>query len=258
MEKQQLRFVLLARRKSFWLQQGGNCARLGQQLAEGARGLLAGLKPGDTVLSYLSFGWEPPTFALNQTILEGGFRLLVPFSFDAHQISWAQILPGCHDPELYGLKGLSSLKSRTGQQFSTAVAQLQGVALAFVPGLAVDTWGNRLGRGAGWYDRALARLRAKGNPALQVVGVLYQQEFYSGQLGDPDPAALAGAAEAPLAGALAGSDTLLPAAKSEKSSAEKPGHLRSAIPGSLPVEETDQRVDAVLTEGGFRPLVAFS
>ena len=30
--------------------------------------------------------------------------------------------------------------------------------VVFVPGVLFDSWGNRLGRGSGWYDRLLARL----------------------------------------------------------------------------------------------------
>lgn len=58
------------------------------------------------------------------------------------------------------------------------VFQLGGVRFApaelaldviFVPALALDLAGNRLGQGGGWYDRALADLLGV-NPCLQVVG----------------------------------------------------------------------------------------
>jgi 5-formyltetrahydrofolate cyclo-ligase len=43
--------------------------------------------------------------------------------------------------------------------------------MVLVPALAVDRAGNRLGRGAGYYDRALTKTRA------QVVAVIYDDEL---------------------------------------------------------------------------------
>jgi 5-formyltetrahydrofolate cyclo-ligase len=42
--------------------------------------------------------------------------------------------------------------------------------IVFVPGVAFDRMGNRLGRGKGWYDRMLASLEDK----VTVVGLAYQ------------------------------------------------------------------------------------
>ena len=46
------------------------------------------------------------------------------------------------------------------------------VELVVVPALAVDRRGNRLGRGAGFYDRALA-----GSRPATVVAVIYDDEL---------------------------------------------------------------------------------
>jgi 5-formyltetrahydrofolate cyclo-ligase len=43
--------------------------------------------------------------------------------------------------------------------------------MLLVPALAVDRAGNRLGRGGGYYDRALSGIRA------QVVAVIYDDEL---------------------------------------------------------------------------------
>lgn len=54
--------------------------------------------------------------------------------------------------------------------------QLDERDLVVVPGLAFDRSGGRLGRGAGYYDRALARLIASGRrPIVAGVGFSFQQ-----------------------------------------------------------------------------------
>jgi 5-formyltetrahydrofolate cyclo-ligase len=45
--------------------------------------------------------------------------------------------------------------------------------VVLVPALAVDTEGNRLGRGGGSYDRALARV----GPQVPTIGLLYDDEL---------------------------------------------------------------------------------
>jgi 5-formyltetrahydrofolate cyclo-ligase len=50
---------------------------------------------------------------------------------------------------------------------------LQAAEVVLVPALAVDARGIRLGRGGGYYDRALARLA----PSALVVALLYEGEL---------------------------------------------------------------------------------
>jgi 5-formyltetrahydrofolate cyclo-ligase len=56
------------------------------------------------------------------------------------------------------------------------VNAIEGVDLLFVPALAVDRSGMRLGRGGGSYDRALARVP----PGIPVVALLYDGELCDG------------------------------------------------------------------------------
>jgi 5-formyltetrahydrofolate cyclo-ligase len=57
---------------------------------------------------------------------------------------------------------------------------LAGVDLLLVPALAVDRQGTRLGRGAGYYDRALAHVPS----GVPVVALLHDGELVSRLPGD--------------------------------------------------------------------------
>ncbi len=53
------------------------------------------------------------------------------------------------------LTGAYGIKEPTGEEYAT----LDNIDLALVPGMAFDNHGRRLGRGKGYYDRLLPRLR---------------------------------------------------------------------------------------------------
>ena len=53
-------------------------------------------------------------------------------------------------------------------------AALETADVVIAPALAVDTAGNRLGQGGGWYDRALAHVR----PGVKVIAVVFPDEIY--------------------------------------------------------------------------------
>ncbi len=60
----------------------------------------------------------------------------------------------------------------TTEDPGTTVAALGYPILAVVPGVGFDPFGTRLGRGGGFYDRALAALRGAGQ--IQVVGLAFE------------------------------------------------------------------------------------
>ena len=51
---------------------------------------------------------------------------------------------------------------------------LCGIDLVLVPGIAFDRFGGRVGKGAGYYDRALAPLDKQSRPALLGLGFALQ------------------------------------------------------------------------------------
>lgn len=89
---------------------------------------------GETIASFISYGDEAETSALNEELRRQGKRLLLPAMNPDRSLTW-----------LY-----------EGRQ--VAPEQLQRVDVVIVPALAIDTRGVRLGQGGGSFDRALPLL----------------------------------------------------------------------------------------------------
>lgn len=104
---------------------------------------LAGAK---RVAAYLSMPSEPSTVPLIEHLLRRGIKLIVPVVVADRTLVWTQV------------KGDSVLQPGplgVPQPESGKLKRLDSADFAFVPALAVDHMGHRLGRGAGYYDRAL-------------------------------------------------------------------------------------------------------
>lgn len=122
------------------------------------------------IAAYLPVGSEPGTAAMLDDVLAGGTRVLLPVArndADGQPIPlrWADYRPGELVDAPFGLREPAPpvLEPET----------LSAAQLVLVPALAVDRRGNRLGRGAGFYDRSL-RYAAPNAP---VAAVLYQGEI---------------------------------------------------------------------------------
>jgi 5-formyltetrahydrofolate cyclo-ligase len=131
----------------------------GEEIA--AHGLVA-WRGVPCVAAYVGVGTEPPTRALIDGLAAAGTRVLLPV-IDATHLRWATY------------EGWESL--RPGPLGIPQPAQTgdQGIAAADVviaPALAVDGSGHRLGRGGGYYDRALAAV-----DAAVVVAVVFDDEI---------------------------------------------------------------------------------
>jgi 5-formyltetrahydrofolate cyclo-ligase len=107
----------------------------------------------DTVAAYLSHGSEPGTLQLVAWLAANGVRVLLPVL--SHPIggrldkpAWAPY----EGPDALRV-GAYSILEPTGDVVPSE--QLPEAELIISPGLAANLHGDRLGRGGGWYDRAL-------------------------------------------------------------------------------------------------------
>jgi 5-formyltetrahydrofolate cyclo-ligase len=119
-----------------------------------------------TVAAYVSVGLEPDTRGLLFALWKRGAYVLLPVLQPDGDLDWASYEgPDSLAPGPRGL--LEPAETRRG------VTAITSADLVIVPALAVDRAGQRLGRGGGSYDRALARVGA----SILTVALLYDGEF---------------------------------------------------------------------------------
>ncbi len=124
------------------------------------------LQMAGTVAVYYSIGAEPETRGLVYGLWKRGTYVVLPVLREDGDLDWASYEgPESMVPAARGL--LEPGEARRGVE---AVARADAV---LVPALAVDRAGNRLGRGGGSFDRALARV----GPMIPLIALLYDDEL---------------------------------------------------------------------------------
>jgi 5-formyltetrahydrofolate cyclo-ligase len=119
-----------------------------------------------TIAAYISVGDEPDTRGLVYALWKRGAYVLLPLLLADYDLDWASYEgPDSLRPGPHGL--LHPAEPPRG------VAAVASADLIIVPALAVDRRGQRLGRGGGSYDRALARVGA----AIPAVALIYDGEL---------------------------------------------------------------------------------
>lgn len=116
------------------------------------------------VAVYLSMDSEPGTAPLIAGLLQRGTRVIVPVVLPERALAWVD-----YDPAARTSVSPLGVLEPDGEHLPADALLTAG--LVVVPALAVDHRGTRLGRGAGYYDRALAQVTAP------VCALLYSDEL---------------------------------------------------------------------------------
>jgi 5-formyltetrahydrofolate cyclo-ligase len=114
----------------------------------------ANLCPGELVTCFVSMATEPPTSQLRAKLNELGKSVALPIMKPGNSLSW-----GFDGPDL--AKNSYGINEPAPSEINIARA-----SAIIIPALRVGRDGSRLGRGAGYYDRALADVKthAAGGP----------------------------------------------------------------------------------------------
>lgn len=115
------------------------------------------------VAAYSSMVEEPGTGPLIAALHERGVEVLVPV-VDGDVLDWVR-----HDPDGPTRRTVLGVEEPTGPRLGPETIATADVVV--VPALAVDHTGRRLGRGAGYYDRALTGL------TVPLIGVVHADEL---------------------------------------------------------------------------------
>ena len=101
------------------------------------------------VACYLSMPSEPGTAPLIEGLIARGTEVVVPLSLADGTLDWV-----AYDPAAPVTSTALGIPEPEGVRLGASA--LESCALVIVPALAVDHAGQRLGRGAGYYDRTLS------------------------------------------------------------------------------------------------------
>ena len=126
---------------------------------------------GLIVTCYLSLQTEPGTGPLIGSLLARGASVLVP-RVAGHHLDWLLISDG-QQVRL----GPFGIREPAGIPVGRGSAPLDGCTALFLPALAIDDRGYRLGQGGGFYDRTLADVPSHDRGGPMRVAVVFDKEI---------------------------------------------------------------------------------
>jgi len=162
-QKRQLRGELKLRRTGRGLD-ADMASALCVQMAE-----LCLAKGASKIACYLAYGDEPDTELFIDWAIENEIEVIVPISKPDGNLDWVRF-------EGETQTGIFGFAEPVGQ-----AASLSNAHLIFVPALAIDSSGQRLGKGKGFYDRALAEIES----LAPVVAVVFDDELLESVPAEP-------------------------------------------------------------------------
>ncbi len=127
-----------------------------------------------SLLAYLAFGYELDADPVIKAAIDEGKYVYVP-KVSGNLMSFHQV-KSLEEPFE---KGVFGIREPLGSSSEWNARSSPGPTLVLVPGLAFDKNGGRLGRGGGYYDRFLSRIRyeagTSGEQAPLCIGYAYKE-----------------------------------------------------------------------------------
>jgi 5-formyltetrahydrofolate cyclo-ligase len=155
--KKQLRLEALARRDAMDEFQR---VEIAMEIAETGRDQLA-IAPGQIVSGFWPMRSEVDVRPLMFALREQGARLCLPAILDKTTIVFRELVPGAPMIDM----GFGTVGPHGG-------AEVLDPTVMLVPLAAFDNRGHRIGYGAGYYDRAIAKLIGKGREP-RLIGIAF-------------------------------------------------------------------------------------
>ena len=129
----------------------------------------AGLLPSDLITGYHGTATEPDPHDLLLAARDSGATVLLP-RVDGTELQWVT-----WTTTTLFLPGPLGLEEPAGQPVDAALVAQSSVM--FIPALAVDHTGGRLGQGGGFFDRLLARIPSTSAGGPLRVAVVFDTEL---------------------------------------------------------------------------------
>ena len=131
---------------------------------------------GELVTCFVSMATEPPTAQLRKRLSELGKSVALPIMQPGRHLAW-------------GFDGANLEKNSYGilEPVSAAI-DLSSASAIIIPALRVGLDGSRLGRGAGYYDRALEKLSSYRDGGPRRICLVFDDEVDAGVPCEPHDA----------------------------------------------------------------------